>query len=254
MKGNDIMSNIALQLYSVKELTEVDFLGTIEKVAKIGYDGVEFAGYFNTPAKELKACLDHNGIKAAGSHISVDTLKNELEATIEYSQTIGSSLIICPYLPEELRKSADDYKALADLFNKIGEKCVKNGISFGYHNHDFEFKKFDGEFGLDILMSNTEAELLFSELDTFWVEYSGLKSVDFIERYKERCKVLHIKEMNNLEEKRNTEIGKGIMDFKAIVKAGQKYNTPWFTIEQEAFTIPQLQSIDESLTYLRSII
>lgn len=248
------MEKIGLQLYSIKELTAVDFIGTLEKVAKIGYEGVEFAGYFNTPAKELKKALDGFGLKAAGSHNGIEHIKEDLDGLIEYSLEIGSPYIICPYLPEEMRKSSDDYKRVAEYFNVVGKKCKDNGLAFGYHNHDFEFQKFEGEFGLDILAANTQPDLLFIELDTFWAEFSGLKSVDFIEKYKERCKVLHIKEMKSLTEKFNTEIGKGIMDFKAITAAGKKVGVNWYTVEQEVFEIPQLKSIEESLNYLRGIV
>lgn len=248
------MRKIGLQLYSIKELTKLDFIGTLKDVAKIGYDGVEFAGYFGTPAGELKKALDSFGLKAAGSHIGIGELTESLDPVIEYSLEIDSPYIICPGLPQNMRDSEDNYKRTAELFNKIGSKCRDNGIRFGYHNHDFEFKKFNGEFGLDILVDNTQAELLFIELDTFWVEYSGLRSTEFIEKYKERCAVLHIKDMKSLEEKKNTEIGKGIMDFREIVSCAGKYGTEWYTVEQEEFEIPQLQSIEESIRYLRGIL
>jgi sugar phosphate isomerase/epimerase len=245
---------VALQLYSIKELTEVDFLGTLDKVAQIGYDGVEFAGYFNTTAKDLRKALDGYGLKAAGSHVGIDALNKELNREIDYALEIGSPYLICPGIPLEMRSSTDDYRRTAELFNSIGARCKENGLQFGYHNHDFEFLKFDGAFGLDLLVDNTQPELLFVELDTFWVEYSGLRSVDFIEKYKERCRILHIKDMKSLEDKRNTEVGSGVMDFKWIVSAGQKIGVKWYTIEQEEYEIPQLRSIEASLTYLKSII
>ena len=248
------MEKIGLQLYSIKELTNQDFLGTLEKVSKIGYDGVEFAGYFNTPAKDLKKALDSFGLKAAGSHVGIDLIMENLDAVIDYSLEIGDPYIICPGLPEHLRNSADAWKKLADMFNKYGEKCKKNNIQFSYHNHAFEFEKFDGKFGLDILLENSDPDLVHLELDTFWVEYCGLRSVDFIEKYKERCSILHIKDMKSLDQKVNTEIGKGIMDFNEITSLGKKYNVKWYTVEQEEFEIPQLQSIEESLKYLKSIL
>lgn len=248
------MEKIGLQLYSIGELTEADFIGTLEKVGKMGYDGVEFAGYFDTSAKDLKKALDMYGLKAAGSHIGIDELNNDLDKIIDYSLEIGSPYIICPILTEDMRNSADSYKKTAYGFNIIGQKCKDNGIRFGYHNHNFEFQKFDGEYGIDILVKNTRPELLFIELDTFWVEYSELKSVDFIKKYKERCAILHIKEMKSLEEKINTEIGKGIMNFKAIIEEGKNAGVEWYIVEQEYFEIPQLKSIEESLIYLRGII
>ncbi|GIO60723.1 hypothetical protein BCV73_09130 [Paenibacillus sp. SSG-1] len=248
------MEKVALQLYSIKELTGTDFLGTLRKVAETGYDGVEFAGYFNTSASDLKKALDEYGLQAAGSHIGVSELTDHLDRTIEYSQEINSAYIICPGLPEEMRNSADSYKRTAELFNRIGERCKQSGIRFGYHNHGIEFEKFDGEYGLDLLVNNTDPDHLFIELDTYWAEHAGLRSVDFINKYKERCAILHIKDMKSLEDKRNTEIGSGIMDFRAITAAGKQYGVNWFTVEQEEYEIPQLDSIGQSLKYLREIL
>jgi sugar phosphate isomerase/epimerase len=248
------MDPIALQLYSIKELTAVDFLGTLEKVAKIGYDGVEFAGYFDTSAKDLKRVLDRLNLRAAGSHVGIDDLKNNLEHSIVFALEIGNPYMICPGIPEEMRRNADDYKKLADFFNKVGQRCKENGLQFGYHNHDFEFQQFDGEYGLDLIAKQTESDLVFMELDTYWVEFSGLHSIDFIEKYADRCRILHIKDMKSAADKRNTEIGAGIIDFKAIIAAGQKQGVQWYTVEQEAFEIPQLTSIEASLKYLKSII
>src|ERR1700730_5562449 len=113
------MDPIALQLYSIKELTEADFIGTLEKVAKIGYDGVEFAGYFNTSAKDLKKVLNDLGLKAAGSHVGIEALTSDLELSIAYALEIESPYIICPGIPDEMRSNKDDYLKTADLFNKI---------------------------------------------------------------------------------------------------------------------------------------
>lgn len=248
------MEKIGLQLYSINELTQKDFLGTLRKVGEIGYDGVEFAGYFNTPAKVLKKALEEYGLLPAGSHIGIEELRSNLDKAIDYSLEIGNNIIICPYLPEPMRNSTDAYKRTADLFNAIGERCRKQGITFGYHNHEYVFEKFDGEYGLDLLVKYTEPGLVDIQLDTFWAEYCGLRSVDFMRKYKERCSLLHIKDMKSSEEKVNTEIGKGIMDFREIVELGKEYKVKWFTIEQEEFEIPLLESIRISLEYLRGII
>lgn len=248
------MEKIGLQLYSIKELTEKDFLGTLKKVAEAGYAGVEFAGFFNTPAKELRKVLDSLNLKAAGSHVGPDALKANLGELIEYALEIGNPYLICPWMPEEMCNSGDAYKRTADLFNQIGQKCKDNGLKFGYHNHEFEFKKFDGEYGLDLLVANTQPDLFFIELDTFWVEYSGLKSVDFINKYKERCSILHIKEMKSLEEKVSTTVGKGVMDFKGITAAGKQHGVEWYTVEQEEFESDQLESVRQGYEYLKAIL
>ena len=249
------MSKIGLQLYSIKELTQEDFLGTLKKVGEIGYDGVEFAGFFDTPASDLKKVLDDSDLVPCGSHTGIELLQDNLDETIEYNLEIGNPYIICPFLPEHMRDSAGAYKEIAQLFNEIGQRCSDNGLQFGYHNHDFEFKKFDGQYGLDILLSNTDPKLVQMELDTFWVEYTGLKAIDFMKKYPEHFKsLIHIKDMKSLDDKTNTEIGKGVMDFKEIIEVARDLEIEWYIVEQESFDIPQLESIKESLEYLRTIV
>lgn len=249
------MGSIGLQLYSIKELTQEDFLGTLKNVADIGYDGVEFAGFFDTPAEELKKTMDDFGLTACGSHTGIELLQGSLDRVIEYNLKIGNPYIICPGLPEHMRDSADAYKRLAQLFNEIGRQCQDNGLQFGYHNHAFEFEKFDGEYGLDILLSNTDPDLVKMELDVYWVEYAGLRAIDFMQKYPKHCSsLIHIKDMKSADDKMNTEIGKGIIDFEEITKLGKELGIEWYIVEQEAFDIPQLKSIEESLGYLRGIV
>ena len=248
------MAKIGLQLYSIKELTEKDFFGSLEKVAKIGYPGVEFAGFFDTPASELKKVLDDLGIVPCGSHTGINALEEELNRVIDYNLEIGNQYVICPGLPEHMRNSYDAYMRLADKFNDIGRKCKEQGIQFAYHNHDFEFEKYNGEYGLDILLSNTDPDLVHMELDTFWVEYAGLKSVDFMRKYpKQHSSLIHIKDMKSLDEKISTEVGNGIMDFVEILNLAKELGTKWYIVEQEEFEISQLESIEKSLNYLKGI-
>lgn len=248
------MAKIGLQLYSIKELTEKDFFGSLEKVAKIGYQGVEFAGFFDTPASELKKVLDDLGIVPCGSHTGINALEEELNRVIDYNLEIGNQYVICPGLPEHMRNSYDAYMRLADKFNDIGRKCKEQGIQFAYHNHDFEFEKYNGEYGLDILLSNTDPDLVHMELDTFWVEYAGLKSVDFMRKYpKQHSSLIHIKDMKSLDEKISTEVGNGIMDFVEILNLAKELGTKWYIVEQEEFEISQLESIEKSLNYLKGI-
>lgn len=247
------MEKIGLQLYSVKELSEKDFLGTIAEVAKAGYDGVEFAGYFGISAKELKKALDANGLKACGSHLPIDALEKDLDGLIAFSHEIGSPYIICPYIGGNRVGNADAWKRTAEQFNAIGKKCVENNLLFGYHNHDFEFVKYGDKMAYDIMLEGTDPKNLFLELDTYWVHYAGMDLAGFMNKYSKRIKLLHMKDRISLEDKNNTEIGKGIMDIPAIVKAGKKLGAYWYIVEQEYFDIPAIRSITESLTYMRSI-
>ncbi|MCM2676644.1 sugar phosphate isomerase/epimerase family protein [Alkalicoccobacillus plakortidis] len=248
------MKKIGLQLYSVKERCSENFFGTLDAVAKAGYDGVEFAGYHGKTSKELNNHLKNNQLKAAGSHVGIQELESNLEGVIEYSLEIENPFIVCPGLPDHYRDSTDAYKRTAELFSRIGETVSAAGLTFGYHNHDIELQTFDGEYGLDLLFAHSDARHVFMELDTYWLEATGLKSVDWIHRYKDRIKALHIKDMNNLTEKRNVEVGSGVMDFKKIVTAASAQNIDWYIVEQEEFSMDEFKSIAISSAYLKTIL
>ncbi len=248
------MGKIGLQLWSVKGLCAEDFADALKKVSDIGYDGVEFAGFYDMPSEDLKKILDDLGLDACSSHTRINLLKDSFDEVIEYNRVIGNEYIICPYLPDDMRGSADEWKRTAELFNEWGRKCRDNGMKFGYHNHAFEFEKVDGKYGYDILGENTDPGLVLFEIDTYWVEYAGLKSIDFMKKYNDRLDLLHIRELKSFEEKKSTEIGNGVMDFKSITRMAKVFGTEWFIIEQGDFEKPHLQSVTEGYEYLRSIL
>lgn len=243
------MKNIGLQLYSIKEISEKDFFGAIKLTAGIGYDGIEFAGYFDTPAKELKKVLNDNGIAACGTHTGFESLDNDFNKTVEYNLEIDNKYIVIPWIPSEMCNSRDSWLRTAEKMNILNEKLNKQGINLGYHNHAFEFEKFGNSYGYDILAENTSSEMLL-EIDTFWVEYAGLNVVEYVNKYKNRLDLIHIKDMN--DNRVSTEIGSGNMDFVSIIKAADK--TDWFIVEQEDFSIPMEKSIGLSYEYLKGII
>ncbi len=232
---------IALQLYSVKDETAKDFLGTLAKVAEMGYDGVEFAGFFGVDAKTLKAELDRLGLKAAGSHTGLDLLKNNLDEVIAYNLEIGNPNVILPgaHLVEK-----KDFEDLGAFLQETGKKLKAHGLTLSYHNHAHEFVSFDGEFGLDIVFNSADPENLQTEVDTYWVYYAGVDPVEYIRKYKGRSPLVHIKDMEVVNgEKRSTDVGTGIINIAAIVAQARENGTEWLVIEQEAFTKGTLESV-----------
>ena len=189
------MDKIGLQFWSIREEMEKDLLGMIEKVAEMGYTGAQFAGFFDHSAEDVKAKMDEVGIRVAGAHVQINELENQLDETLKYHETIGNDLIIVPFLPENMRTTAEDYKRTAKLLNDIGRKVHAAGFTLAYHNHDFEFDVFDGKTGFDILFENTDENHLKIELDCFWAAYTGNNPLEIIEKYANRCVSLHIKDM-----------------------------------------------------------
>ncbi|UAL50549.1 sugar phosphate isomerase/epimerase family protein [Metabacillus dongyingensis] len=239
------MGKLGLQMFSVWREAEKDFLQTLSKVAVLGYEGVQFAGFYNTPVQDLKRAMDHNGLKSAGAHVNIKQLINgEFEKTAEYHEFIGNKLIICPGLPEEMRKNADDYKKAAELFNQIGEKCKNLGFTFGYHNHEFEFDVFDGKTGFDLLFENVDPSLVKIELDGFWAAFSGYDPVKILSDYQNQCVTLHLKDMKIADGKKvSTEIGNGELDILEFLQTGTKFGVEWFIVEQEEFEIDPFEAL-----------
>ena len=243
------MAKIGLQLYSIKEIASRNFLGAIEQAAVSGYDGVEFAGFFETPAKKVLKCLEDNGIVPCGSHTSIDIITGDFNKTVEYNKAIGNDYIVIPWIPEEMRNSREAWLFTAEKFNELNEKLKKYAMKLGYHNHAFEFEKFNGQYGYDILAENISDDIIL-EMDLYWVEYPGLSAVEYVKKYKSRLELLHVKDL--ADDKTSVEIGSGSINFKKIVEQANK--TKWFIVEQEHFTIPQEESIKISAAYLGGLV
>lgn len=238
-----LIKDVGLQLYSLHEYTEKDYRGTVEKVAKMGYKGVEFAGYGGLRPQEMVALLKDNGLTAYGSHIGgLPKTDAELDAEIEMNLVVGSKYLICPWQDMETR---DDALRFAETMNRTADKLRPYGLKLGYHNHEFEFKVDQGEILLDTVFSNV-AEDVFLEFDVFWVAYAGHDPLRWIKKYAGRQPLMHLKELA-ADRKANVEIGAGIMDFEAIVNLGRQVGVEHFIIEQEEYTLPQLDSCKKSL-------
>lgn len=245
---------IGLQLYTLRELTQTDFLGTIRKVADIGYKAVEFAGYFNTPAKELRDLLDGLGLEAPSAHIGLnfqepDKLESDLAAQIEYAKELGLSYIVTPYAPLPETPEMEDVRKLAAILEKAGRQVTAAGLTYGYHNHDFEFKFVEGKTVMDHLLELVPAELLIAEFDLGWVHMGGQTPVDYINRYAGRVPLAHFKDFG--QGTRDTEIGRGVVDLKSVLPVAESAGIRYFIVEQEEFSRPPLESAALSLQFFR---
>lgn len=243
---------IALQMYSLREESEKDFLGTLTKVSEMGYDGIEFAGYGGLPAEELRKVLDGLGLKAASSHIPLAALEQELEEIMDYQHALGSKNIVCPYLPPE-RRTDEDYYKLIPILNKIGEKCFREGINFSYHNHDFELVQLDnGKTALELLLEETNPLWVQTEFDVYWLTKAGEDPVKWIERYHNRTPLIHLKDMTTDGEKFFAELGTGGVKIDGVLQQGSKSNLEWWVIEQDQSRRTPLESVKISLDYLKT--
>lgn len=223
---------IALQLYTVREQAQQDFLGTLAKLAEAGFTAVEFAGYWGVPAPELRAELDKLGLKAAGAHVGYKLWDENLAGTLEDLQTLGITHATIPWLEPAMRPTTvDQVKGLAESFNAWGEAAKEAGIRLGYHNHDFEFNTVDdGRTIYDVLAELTNLDL---QLDVYWAKFIGFDAVPLIEKYAGRMPQMHVKDLAKDGKGADAVFGEGQVDWDSVLPAAHAAGTHWFILEQD---------------------
>jgi sugar phosphate isomerase/epimerase len=191
--GAKSLANIGLQLYTVRTDLEKDFDGTLARVAATGYTEVEFAGYFNHSPQQVKAALAAHGLVSPSAHIDYATLTTKLPDTIEAAHVLGQQFIVNPWIDESMRKSLDDWKRIADSFNRIGRQLKEAGLQFAYHNHNFEFAPLSGTEPYDLLLQTCDPALVRMEMDLCWTTVAGKNPLDYFRRYPGRFPMVHVK-------------------------------------------------------------
>jgi len=262
--GEHKIKKVGVQLYTVRDLMKNDFEGTIAKVAQIGYKEVEFAGYFGRTADQVKAVLDKTGLKAPSTHVQYDELDDKFPSVIEFSKAIGLEYIICPWIPEDLRKSPDIWKQASEKFNKCGEQSKQAGMQFGYHNHWFEFLPVDGKLPYDELLKMCDPGLVKFEMDLCWITAAGADPLKYFNAYPGRFPLVHVKDLKTMPKITSggaqnygdtvdlTEVGSGIIDWKRIFAQSDKAGIKHYIVEHDHPKQP-LESIKKSYEYLSTL-
>ncbi|AQY51810.1 xylose isomerase-like TIM barrel family protein [Listeria weihenstephanensis FSL R9-0317] len=240
---------IAIQLWSVQEACREDFFGTLERIAEMGYDGVEFAGYYDRSAADLKAKLAELGLGIAGSHIPYEKLRDELDTVIAFEQELGNDYIVCPWADFETEA---EWIEFAKSLRVIAEQVRARGLHFVYHNHAHEFKRLGNDYILDVLLAGVHG--LEVELDTYWVHHAGVDVVPYMERWADRMPLVHLKDMKRDPVVESTEIGNGVLAVKRFAELAEQNGVKWLIIEQEAFDKDQLLSVEIGLKNLRKMV
>ena len=194
-----------IQLYSIQEATEKDFIGSLQRVAEIGYTGVEFAtgNYGGLQAGELKKVLADLALDPLSTHIVTD----QVASHVDYAIDLGLKYIIDPWAD---MKTYEDAAAFAEKLNKAGKICKDKGISFGYHNHAHEFAECKDGTLMDTLLMNTDPDLVCFQLDVGWSTIAGYDALDYFKKYAGRFKLIHVKESGD------KPTGKGVINWPAI--------------------------------------
>lgn len=267
---------IGLQLYTVREAVEKDLAGTLRAIAAIGYREVELAGIPAKSATELRKILDDLGLTAPSMHASMADLQDGLQERIDYAKALGTEYLVCafPWTADARFRSnpghavvslasgitLDDWKWNAEQLNKIGAAAKQAGLRCGYHNHNMEFRSYDGVVAYDELLRLTDPQLVTMEMDIAWVVTAGVDPVKYLKKHDDRISLLHVKDVvKDLRvtadrlQAQTTEVGSGKVDWKRVFKAMEPKRIAHYFVEQENFERLPLESVKISFDYLRGL-
>lgn len=241
---------VALQLYSVRKECERDLPATLVAVARMGYQGVEFAGYYGRSAQELRKMLDALNLKACSTHIMIDTLRgDQLARPIDFNQILGNPRLTVAWLNPT--KTIQPWYEAADAFNEIAEKLRGYKMRVGFHNHPHELVPVEGQIPLDVILDHTSREVIM-QLDLGSIKKSGGDPLSYLKRYPGRAATMHLKDYSPDNDK--PLLGEGIIDLKAAFTAAETIGgIEWYIIEQETYPYPPMESVERCLRNFRKM-
>lgn len=251
---------IGLQLYTVRHQAEADLPKTLADVRAAGYDEVElYWNVYSHPAAQLKRMVHDAGLEAPSGHFDYPVLEGKLD----YARELGMQYVVCPMLPKPMWTSAKGFHDAADQFNRWGAKIQSMGMTFAFHNHNYEFKTFGGETGFDILMKNTDPKLVKLEMDCYWITQAGLDPVRLLEKHKDRIRMVHLKDrkpgfrttqMLDKAAEHFTEFGTGSIKWPPIIAQAKAIGVEHYFVEQDEMERPPAESIRVSLENARKVL
>lgn len=280
-------------MFSLPKLLEKDFESGIKLLSEIGYQEIELygpypfstnavkadwdavtpalgfsgSGYFGHSPREIRSILDAHGVLASATHLDMETLQTRMAQIGEASEILGFEYVGIPSIPEKKRKTLDGYKKVAEEFNQIGEQAKKAGLKFAYHNHGYGLSEMNGEIPMQIILNQTNPDLVFFELDIFWTTAGGADPKAYLEAYPGRYHLMHIKDMKEKVRfsgdggdpsqwielfPHMTTAADGILDLQNIISAGLKNGVKHFFVEQDMVAQPEI-ALKKSIDYLKSI-
>ncbi len=251
---------IGLELYSVRTEMDKDVYGTLKAVAKMGYEGVEFAGPPKHSARVLRAILDEAGLVCCGWHTPYALVQDDkLAETIAFNKIVGNRRIVIPGLPGNLVGAREKWRAMADVFNKLADKLAPHDMVTGYHNHHTEFAPLDGETPWDTLFSNTDRRVIM-QLDTGNAFYGNGDSVAILKKYPGRAGTVHLKPYSKSAGKADPRqgfrpvIGEDELNWKEIFRLCETTAaTDWYIVEYESDAFPPLEAVERCLKALKAM-
>lgn len=282
---------IGVQLFSMPHILQKDFSGTMKMLAGIGFREIEFygpylfsakedsdrwkavtpslgfsgSGYFGLTVKQVKKILDDNGLTSPSMHTGLFTLKNRMGEMAEAAHVLGTTYVILP--SAETQTNLDGYKRQADQFNEIGASAKKHGLRFAYHNHGNGLKEMEGKIPMELILEQTDPDLVFMQMDIYWTTAAGIDPVTYLKKYPGRFRLMHIKDMMKRVQFSGdggdpkqwielfpfmTDAGSGVMNLKSILLQAQKSGMEHFIVERDLAPDPEL-SLTNAHKYLTNL-
>ncbi|HEX6432669.1 MAG TPA: sugar phosphate isomerase/epimerase [Gemmatimonadales bacterium] len=239
---------LGVQLFTLRSLMEASVPLTLERVARIGYREVEFAGYFGVRPSQLRRWLDDLGLAAPSAHVSL--LGSDLEAILDTAGELGHSYVIQASLRLAQQRSLDGFHRTAASLNQAGAAARTRGLAVAYHNHDFEFRPVGGMVPYDVLLAETDPSLVWLEMDLYWIAKAGRDPLRYFAAHPDRFRLCHLKDMDRRG--RITDVGRGTLDFPQILAQWQKAGLRHFFVEHDNPRDP-LDSVHTSYNYLHAL-
>jgi sugar phosphate isomerase/epimerase len=266
--GKRRVQHIGVQLYTVRDLMQRDFDGTLSKVRGAGYREVEFAGYYGHSPKDVRASIDRVGLTAPSNHVDYKTVTENWPQALDAAHIIGHKYLVNPMIDEAVRNQPGGWKKAAEAFNRAGEASKKAGIQFCYHNHWFDFYPLpDGKLPYDVLLANSDPQLVKLEMDLCWITVGGQDPVKYFDRYPGRFPLVHVKDLKKIPHPTAsqggkitfeqiyplmTEVGSGVIDWKRIFSYSEKAGIKHYFVEHDMPKNP-IESITKSYKYLANL-
>ena len=271
--------NVGIQLYGVRNAMAIDFEGNLKALSDMGYEYVEFAGYYGKSSEEIKAILDKYNLKCISVHQGLDFFDENPDEKCEFLKDFGVKYSVIPWYEKSKLAGTSEWEETKQKFCNAADLFKKNGMMLGYHNHDFEYEKANGKYLHDYIFEAVAEDKIVPELDTCWVKYAGLDPVDMIRKYKGRVEIVHLKDFvcnsfaggpvydlidgagNDSGKPKSREengfqfrpLGRGMQDFKSILEACEECGTETVIVEQDlSYDISELEAARISREYLRN--
>lgn len=253
--GTRRLRRVGIQLYSLRDDARVNLESTIAAIAAAGYKDVELLGSMNNfgmPPAQLRQVLDRNGLRAPSTHVGGNVV-DHLQRNLDDAQTLGHTYITVASLPIAAPRKLDDYRRWADRLNEAGRLTRERGVWMAFHNHANDFEVLDGHVAYDVFVERTDLSVVRQQLDTGNAAMAGKDPMDYMRRFGERYWSFHIKDVPALGAKNDTELGKGVIDFKRLMASIDRIDEKHLFVEQESYPGAPIDSLRRDFTYISTL-